>query len=57
MHLWNSCLSKGNTGGLSNQNMTAQPISLFSTSNTMSFLLTPPLSTDICNALSIVTHH
>lgn len=57
MHLWNPCLSKGNTGGLSHQNMTAQPISLFSTSNTMSFLLTPPLSTDICDALSIVTHH
>lgn len=57
MHLWNRCLRKGNSGGLSRQNMTVQPISLFSPSNTMSVLLTLPLSADICNAFCIVTHH
>lgn len=56
-HLWNRCLRKENSGGLSHQIMTAQPISLFSPSNTMSVLLMRALSGDICNALCIVTLH
>lgn len=57
MHLCNTCLRKGNSGGLSHQNMTAQPHSVFFHSNTMSVLLRLPLSADICNALCMVTHH
>lgn len=53
----NRCLRKGNSGGLSRQNMTTQPLSVFFQPNAMSALLRLPLSADICNALWMVTHH
>lgn len=57
MHLCNRCLRKGNSGVLSHQNLTAQPLSVFFHFNTMSVLLRLPLSAGICNALCMVTHH